>query len=234
MKNIKHLVAGGLLVLSSLAQAHDHDHNDHNSALGQPGDAKAVSRTVEITMSDAMRFMPSSVSVQRNETIRFVLKNEGALKHEMVLGTIKELKEHAALMIKFPAMEHSDPNQASVQPGQTGELVWKFTQAGTFDFACLQPGHYDAGMKGQVVVAQASAAGAADMTDGVVRKIDRETKKITIKHGDIKNLGMPGMTMVFAVSDPALLDRVKPGDKVKFTAEMNGSAIVVTDIQAAP
>ncbi len=232
MKHLKHLIAGGLLIVGSVAQAHGHD--EHAAAFGLPGDPQNVSRTVEITMSDAMRFNPASVSVQRNETIRFVLKNEGQLRHEMVLGTIKELKEHAALMIKFPTMEHSDPNQASVLPGQTGELVWKFTKTGSVDFACLQPGHYDAGMKGQVVVAQARKFGAADMTDGELRKVDRETKKITMKHGDIKNLGMPGMTMVFPVSDPALLDRVKPGDKVKFIAEMNGGAIVVTDIQVAP
>ena len=113
-------------------------------------------------MGDTMRFSPSSVEVKRNETIRFVLKNEGKLKHEMVLGTIKELKEHAALMLKFPEMEHADPNQVSVETGKTGELLWQFTKAGTFDFACLRPGHYEAGMKGQVVVAGAAAPAKTD------------------------------------------------------------------------
>jgi uncharacterized cupredoxin-like copper-binding protein len=70
----------------------------------------------------------------------------------MVLGTIKELKEHAALMRKFPEMEHADPNQVSVDPGMTGELVWQFTRDGTFDFACLVPGHFEAGMVGNVRV----------------------------------------------------------------------------------
>lgn len=168
MKHLHELVAMSLIALGSAAFAHgdeDHDkksgaasHDDHASALGKAGDPKKVSRTVEITTSDAMRFSPSSVAVKRNETIRFVLKNEGKLKHEMVLGTIKELKEHAALMLKFPEMEHADPNQASVEPGKTGELVWQFTKAGTFDFACLQAGHYEAGMKGQVMVAGAAAA----------------------------------------------------------------------------
>ena len=109
-----------------------------------------------------MRFSPASVSAKKGETIRFVLKNEGKLKHEMVLGTIAELKEHAALMVKFPQMEHADPNQASVEPGKTGELIWQFTKAGTFDFACLQAGHYEAGMKGQVVVAGTASAAKAD------------------------------------------------------------------------
>lgn len=157
MKYIHRLLAISLVAVGSAAFAHgDDDHGKaaggHASALGKPGDPKKVTRTVEITMSDAMRFSPPSVAVKRNETIRFVLKNDGKVKHEMVLGTIKELKEHAALMLKFPEMEHADPNQASVEAGKTGELVWQFTKAGTFDFACLQPGHYEAGMVGKVAV----------------------------------------------------------------------------------
>ena len=72
---------------------------------------------------------------------------------------------------------------------------------------------------------------AEEMSKGEIRKIDKDTKKITIKHGEIKNLDMPGMTMVFQVKDPAMLDKVKPGDKVKFSAERSGGAIVVTDIK---
>ena len=78
----------------------------------------------------------------------------------------------------------------------------------------------------------ASFVHAADLTDGEVRKIDKETKKITLKHAEIKNLDMPPMTMVFLVKDPAMLDGLKPGDKVKFAVEMVGSAMVVTEISA--
>ena len=74
---------------------------------------------------------------------------------------------------------------------------------------------------------------AADMAAGEIRKVDMENKKITIKHGEIKNLDMPGMTMVFQVKDPAMLDKIKPGDKVLFSAEKAGGAIVVTDIRPA-
>jgi Cu(I)/Ag(I) efflux system periplasmic protein CusF len=74
---------------------------------------------------------------------------------------------------------------------------------------------------------------SASMTEGEVRKIDKDAKKITLKHGEIKNLDMPGMTMVFQVKDAALLDKVKAGDRVKFTAEKVGSAIVVTSIEVA-
>ncbi len=70
-----------------------------------------------------------------------------------------------------------------------------------------------------------------EMTDGEVRKIDKENKKITLKHGEIKNLEMPGMTMVFQVKDPAMLDMVKTGDKVMFKAEKANGALVVTEIQ---
>ena len=76
-------------------------------------------------------------------------------------------------------------------------------------------------------------AASADMADGEVRKVDKENKKITLKHGVIKNLDMPGMTMVFGIKDAAMLDNLKAGDKVKFKAEQSGTAIVVTDIQTA-
>lgn len=124
----------------------------HGADLGKPGDAKKVSRTIEVGMGDDMRFKPPNIQVKRGETIKFVVKNHGALTHEMVLGTMKELKEHAALMRKSPEMEHDDPNAVSVEPGKTGALIWQFTKAGTFDYACLVPGHFEAGMVGKIIV----------------------------------------------------------------------------------
>jgi uncharacterized cupredoxin-like copper-binding protein len=149
------------------AQAsHDHSAHDHGAAIGEPGDPAKAARTVEVDMTDAMRFNPASVNVKQGETVRFVVRNSGQLKHEFVLGTDKALKEHYELMKKFPEMEHADPNMVTVQPGKTGEVVWRFTQAGKVQFACLQPGHYDAGMKGQVQVAAARrGAKAAARTD---------------------------------------------------------------------
>ena len=85
-------------------------------------------------------------------TIRFVVANKGAVLHEMVLGTPQALKEHADLMKKHPGMEHEEPNMAHVKPGATGDIVWQFTKAGDFQFACLIPGHFDAGMVGKVAV----------------------------------------------------------------------------------
>jgi uncharacterized cupredoxin-like copper-binding protein len=151
------------VVFAGGAMAHgDEDHGkkaeqpaeDHAAALGKPGDPGKVTRSVTVEMNDAMRFRPDSIRVKRGETIRFIVRNTGKVKHEMVLGTIKELKEHAGMMRKFPEMEHADPNQVSVEPGMTGELVWQFTKAGTFDFACLVPGHFEAGMVGKVRVSR--------------------------------------------------------------------------------
>ena len=128
--------------------------------LGEPGKAAEVSRTVTVDMADTMRFTPAMIDVQQGETIRFVVKNSGRLKHEMVLGTPKELKAHYAMMLKMPEMEHAEDNMVTVEPGKTGEIIWRFTRARVVDFACLQAGHYGAGMKGQVRVAGASRAPA--------------------------------------------------------------------------
>ncbi len=119
---------------------------------GIAGDAKAVQRTVQVTMSDAMRFTPNVLQVKQGETLRLVIKNEGKQLHEFVLGTKRELEEHAALMIKFPTMEHDEPYMAHVPAGKTEQIVWTFNRAGDFDFACLIAGHYSAGMVGKVKV----------------------------------------------------------------------------------
>ena len=126
-----------------------------SDAIGKPGKATNAKRTVKVEMLDTMRFNPQSITVKQGETIKFIVKNPGKVKHEMVLGTEKELKEHAEVMKKNPEMEHDDANQITVQPGKSGEIIWQFTKAGKVNFACLQPGHYDAGMAGTVTVNKA-------------------------------------------------------------------------------
>ena len=149
---------------ASATGGHGHDHRE-SDAIGAEGSAVNANRTVNVDMSDAMRFTPSTLAVGQGETIRFVINNSGALKHEFVLGTEKELKEHYELMKKFPEMEHSDPNMVTVAPGKTGEVIWQFTRSGKVDFACLQPGHYDAGMKGAVQVTASKAGGPVSSDD---------------------------------------------------------------------
>lgn len=120
---------------------------------GIAGEAKAVSRTITFNMTDNMRFTPDKIDVKQGETIKFVIKNNGKVMHEMVIGTKKDLDEHAGLMVKFPGMEHEEPYMAHVGPGKTGAIVWTFNKPGTFDFACLIAGHYQAGMVGKINVA---------------------------------------------------------------------------------
>ena len=152
-----------LTVMAPVAQAAGQHGGGHGeSAIGEPGKAAKVTRTVKIDMSDAMRFTPSSIDAKQGETIRFVITNSGMVKHELVLGTEKDLQEHSEVMKKFPEMEHDDPNMVTLAPGNTGQVIWAFTKAGKIDFACLQPGHYDAGMKGAVAVAPGKAAAKGD------------------------------------------------------------------------
>ena len=145
---------------AALAHGDDHKANAHkydaskveDTAFGREGNPRKVSRTIKVDMADTMRFTPSSVTVKRGEIVKFVVRNDGKVLHEMVLGTVQALEEHAALMKKFPEMEHAEPNMAHVKPGARGEIVWQFTKPGEYQFACLIPGHYEAGMVGRVVV----------------------------------------------------------------------------------
>ena len=155
--------AGKVAARHDHADGHAHGDGDAG-AIGVAGKADKVAHTVKVDMTDDMRFTPSSIAVKQGETVRFVVRNSGRVRHEFVLGTEKELKAHYALMKKFPEMEHDDPNQVTVAPGQTGEVSWQFTRSGKVDFACLQPGHYDAGMKGAVTVAGSKAGGHAGHT----------------------------------------------------------------------
>ena len=132
MKRTLSLIAASALVALSFnsfaggTHSGGHGHGSEESAIGEPGKASKVSRTINVDMADTMRFTPAAISVKQGETVRFVVKNSGGVKHEFVLGTQAELKEHYELMKKFPEMEHSDPNQVTVAPGKTGEIVWTF------------------------------------------------------------------------------------------------------------
>ena len=151
-RNILIAIPGILLAMSAMASG-NHAGGHGADAIGKPGVVSKVTRTVIVDMTDDMRFHSSNIAVKQGETIRFVAKNSGKVKHEMVLGTIKDLKDHYEVMKKNPEMEHAENNMVTVAPGKSGEIIWQFTKTGKVDFACLQPGHYDAGMKGRVNVA---------------------------------------------------------------------------------
>lgn len=148
----------GLTALPALAHSEaEHETDiDYSEAeeheFGKAADPDRAVRTIEIEMSDQMRFTPEVVEVKRGEVVRFVIHNRGMMMHEMVLGTTEELRHHGALMKKFPGMEHDEPHMAHVKPGDNGQMGWQFTNAGEYFYACLIPGHFDAGMKGKVIV----------------------------------------------------------------------------------
>jgi uncharacterized cupredoxin-like copper-binding protein len=162
MKKMNALAFAALALGAAAALAHgDEEHGAPRkfnaskvepTEFGQEGNPKKVTRTIKVDMTDAMRFTPSDVTVKRGDTVRFVVHNDGKVLHEMVLGTKQAIQAHAELMKKFPEMEHADANMAHVKPGKAGEIVWQFTQPGEFQFACLQPGHFEAGMVGKLVV----------------------------------------------------------------------------------
>jgi uncharacterized cupredoxin-like copper-binding protein len=143
-----------LTAIGAQSQNMPHHHDSHGDAtIGRTGAAAQVVRTIEVDMNDSMRFSPDSIEVKTGDTIRFIVTNSGRIRHEMVFGTDAQLKSHYVAMLKNPGMKHTDANQISLAPGKSGDLIWQFSQAGTISFACLEPGHYDAGMKGSVKVA---------------------------------------------------------------------------------
>jgi uncharacterized cupredoxin-like copper-binding protein len=124
-----------------------------DAPYGREGDPRKATRTIRIEMSDAMRYFPDHVAVKRGHTVRFILENAGEFPHEMVIGTMDDLKKHAALIRRQGEDGPPDaPNVVHVAPGRTGTLVWQFTRAGEFYYGCLVPGHFDAGMIGTIVV----------------------------------------------------------------------------------
>jgi len=151
-------VAQSAIASGDHAESHEresmHGQEPADSGIGHPGKPMSRARVIKMTMSDGMRFSPADIRVKAGETVRFVVANTGKLRHEMVLATAAELKEHSEMMKKFPGMEHSEPNMVTVEPGGSGEIVWTFTQTGKVEFGCLQPGHFDAGMKGAVTVSK--------------------------------------------------------------------------------
>ncbi|HZP70978.1 MAG TPA: cupredoxin family protein [Pseudolabrys sp.] len=152
MKTSSLITAATLLLGSTLpAVAHDVGH----FSAGEPGNPRRSARTVTVVMTDGdgtMRYSPDRLDVKKGEQVRFVIRNKGALRHEFTLATVDDNDKHAVLMQKYPDMEHDDPNAKTVDPGKTAEILWRFSKAGTFEFACLIPGHREAGMHGTVAV----------------------------------------------------------------------------------
>lgn len=148
-------LGGGAIAGGNHAGGHSHGEAGM-MAIGKPGDPAVVTRAVKIVMKEneggGMVFEPTSISIREGETLRLEFVNAGELDHEFVMDVQDGIDEHKILMEKFPEMEHDDPNAIRLAPGESGEIIWTFANAGEFGFACLIPGHYDAGMKGDIHV----------------------------------------------------------------------------------
>jgi len=153
-------LAGAGAALGHEASAHPGKHaGEHGAAPAQQpwgiaGRARDATRTIEIGMHDTLRFSPARIELRQGETVRFAVRNTGAAMHEFVIGRRADNEAHAAAMARMPDMQHDEPWMAHVPPGQASEIVWTFNRAGEFDFACLVPGHAEAGMRGTLVVAR--------------------------------------------------------------------------------
>lgn len=154
-KQLSILIIAALPAITLAAGDHAGGHDTtgmHASVAGRPGNPAQVGRTIEVIMDDNMHFAPQKISVKTGETIRFFVRNKGKLRHEMVIGSLEELKQHAIAMRTMPYMKHAEPNMITLAPGQRGGIVWQFDKPGAVDFACLLPGHMEAGMVGTVEV----------------------------------------------------------------------------------
>ncbi len=175
MNSAKFVVAAMALSISTAVLAaggHDGGHGEMAN-IGEAGNASEASRTVTVQMHDNY-YEPESIGVKPGETVRFVVENKGSLVHEFNIGTAAMHEAHQVEMMMMVdhgvidggmihhdmmkmdmgnghSMKHDDPNSILLEPGQSQELVWKFAESGSIEFACNVPGHYQAGMYGEVV-----------------------------------------------------------------------------------
>src|SRR5215203_1237775 len=134
--------------------SHGHGHDESFSA-GEPGNPKKPAKIVQVTMGESdgkMLFVPARLEVRKGDQVKFLLRNNGELEHEFVLASTADNLKHAEEMKKHPDMAHEEPNGRQLAPKKTSEIVWRFTKAGEFEYACLIPGHREAGMTGTIIV----------------------------------------------------------------------------------
>ncbi len=159
MRSVPIFLAAAALVLPAATVMADPGHHGHNhaaeTAYGRPGDPTKGGRVIQVAMRETesgMAFVPDRIEITRGEQVQFVLRNSGELDHELVIGTVEANRQHAEAMAEHPEMVHDDLNARRLRPKTSGVLRWQFTEAGTFEYACLIPGHREAGMVGTVVV----------------------------------------------------------------------------------
>jgi uncharacterized cupredoxin-like copper-binding protein len=150
-KTRKYIGCGFMLAaMAYAAAAAAHDKHGGYSA-GEPGDSKKPAREIVVSMNE-MDYSPAVIEVKRGEQIRFVIRNAGTEAHEFLLATTAENLKHGEAMKKNPDMEHDEPNGLRLAAKKSGEILWKFSKAGTFEYSCLIPTHRELGMTGKVIV----------------------------------------------------------------------------------
>jgi uncharacterized cupredoxin-like copper-binding protein len=152
---VRAVVAVAAIACAPLALAQEHDAM-RGMNVGRAGSAQAATRTIAVVMSDDMRFTPSTIVVDAGQTVRFAVRNAGKVRHEFVIGSADDIAKHAATMREHPMAHHAEANAVSLAAGKTGSMTWRFGQAGTVTFACLEAGHFEAGMKGTIEVRPAA------------------------------------------------------------------------------
>ncbi|WP_448325939.1 copper-binding protein [Sulfitobacter sp. M13] len=214
---------------------HDETHADEHAEMmiGMPGDLAKVDRTIDVTMRETddgeMVFEPNSLEIAKGETIRFNVMNKGEIEHEFVIDTVEGNAEHKEMMAAMD-MEHDDPNSVRLTEGGSGEVIWTFANEGTFEFACLIPGHYESGMHGPITVGEKMVQADVEYSTGSIKKIDAKAGKVTISHGPLVNLDMPAMTMVFR-ADEVLIAKMAEGQDIEFVADRVKGKLTVTTIK---
>ena len=234
---MKSTVLALTLALTATPMAFAGPGHDGMMEIGQPANAGTETRTIQVKLMETeegdMIFEPRVLDFQAGETVRLAIENIGEQEHEFVMDTVAAVAEHKELMNEFPEMEHDDPNAVRLAPGEKGEIIWTFANAGSFQFACLIPGHYEAGMHGALSVSAAtqSTASAETFTKGIVKKVDAKAGKVTIIHEELVDLEMPAMTMVFRVADAAMLETLSEGKEIEFVAARVEGKLTVTKLQ---
>ena len=211
--------------------------HDDMIEIGLAAEAGTETRTIQVKLMETedgdMIFEPNVLDFKAGETVRLAIENVGELDHEFVMDTVAAVAKHKEVMNEFPDMEHDDPNAVRLVPGEKGEIIWTFANAGSFQFACLIPGHYEAGMHGALSVSAASQsiASVETFTKGIVKKIDAKAGKVTIIHEELVDLKMPAMTMVFRVADAAMLETLSEGEEIEFVVARVEGKLTVTKLQ---
>jgi len=219
------------------AEGHgDHGGEHAEMMIGMPGDPSKVDRTINITLLETddgeMLIKGEPLDIMQGETIRFMVKNVGELEHEFVLDTVESNAKHKIEMAEMAGMDmgHEDPNRITLDAGGEGEVIWTFANAGMFEAACLIPGHYESGMFREVKVGEKMAQADVKYSTGTVQKIDEKGGKVTVKHGQLYNLDMPGMTMVFR-ADKDMIARMSEGQDIEFVEDRIKGKITIVKLK---